>query len=155
MRKKSLALSALLFLAFSVNGQFQVKLPMKPGKENFGVKTPFNENRQMVMDDGFTFFDAEPVKGRNAKNTGDIDVGWYLKPSLRLIGTFPDNSGFRVEIKKSGKIVANFACISWIYKKENDIELKIKKKTGDFADYMQVRSCSNEKDAVKEIGQMD
>lgn len=67
-------------------------------------------NRQFVMDDGFTFFVAEAVKGRNPRNTGDVDVGWRLSSHLRLMGSFPENSAFRVVVKKDGKEVGNQIC---------------------------------------------
>ncbi|MBK9163395.1 MAG: hypothetical protein IPM21_05680 [Acidobacteria bacterium] len=112
-------------------------------------------NRQMVMDDGFTFFDAEPAKGRNPKNTGDIDVGWFLKPSLRLIGTFPENSGFRLVIKKGGKELGKFFCGGWVYKKADDIQLRARRGADEIEDFMQTKPCSNESSPIKEIGQMD
>ncbi|MEZ5307838.1 MAG: hypothetical protein R2684_11900 [Pyrinomonadaceae bacterium] len=109
----------------------------------------------MKMDDGYTFFDAEPVKGRNAKNTGDIDVGWYLKPQLRVMGTFPNNSGFRVVVSKGGKELSRFFCNAWVFRKADDVEVKIKKRSYFFPDYMMTRSCNGETAPIKEIGRVD
>ena len=79
--------------------------------------------RQMVMDDGYTFFAAKPVKVRNSRNDGDVDVGWYLVPKLRLMGTFPDNSGFRLKIKQKGKELSNFFCGAMVYRSKDDRDI--------------------------------
>ncbi len=112
-------------------------------------------NRQFVMDDGFTFFDAEPVKGRNPKNTGDIDVGWKLKPDLRLMGTFPDNSGFRLVVKKDGKEVGKFFCSSYVIRKDSDPYLSSGKLKATHDDYMFADRCSEPATPLKTLGWHD
>jgi hypothetical protein len=91
-------------------------------KTNSGNSKSYD--RQFVMDDGFTFFNAESVKARNPKNTGDVDVGWKLSANLRLMGTFPDNSAFRVVVKKDGKEIGKLICKGNIYRKDKDPYLK-------------------------------
>lgn len=91
-------------------------------KANSGNSKSYN--RQFVMDDGFTFFNAESVKGRNPKNTGDIDVGWKLNANLRLMGTFPEKSAFRVVVKMDGKEIGKIICKSYVYRKDKDVHLK-------------------------------
>lgn len=116
-----------------------------------------NARRQMVMDDGYTFFGAEPVKVRNSRNDGDVDIGWYLVPNLRLMGTFPDNSAFRLKVKQNGKELSNFTCGAMVYRQKDDLQIHPKLRgSGDYDDFMYVWSkCSNREKAVKEIGWMD
>ncbi len=112
--------------------------------------------RQMVMDDGFTFFGAEPVKARNPRNDGDVDVGWYLAPKLRLMGTFPDNSGFRLIVRQNGKELSKFICSAMVYRQDEDRRFNIDPKFGSgYDDFMFDRKCSNEDIAIKELGWMD
>jgi hypothetical protein len=112
-------------------------------------------NRQLVMDDGFTFFRADPVKGRNPNNTGDIDVGWSLTPSLRLIGTFPDNSGFRVVVRKDGKEGGKFFCSSSVYRKDSDPYLINTKRSATHEDYMMTSKCAESSSPLKTLGWHD
>lgn len=157
MKKFFVLAAALMFFAAVVPAQFPIKLPQpkRPDTPAVSGNNDKSSNRQMVMDDGFTFFIAEPVKGRNPTNTGDIDVGWRLKPTLRLMGTFPDNSGFRVALKKSGKLVSEFKCTAWVFRKADDIGLRASKVSGAFDDFMQTRECDNAASPVKEIGQFE
>lgn len=129
------------------------------GNENNNI-TRQSGNRQMVMDDGVTFFDAEPVEGRNAQNTGRIDVGWYLKSTLRILGTFPKRSAFKISVKKNGKELATNRCEGTVYSKANNPSMgNTQRRTGrdlDFEDYMvSGYRCFDEKAVVKEIGEMD
>ncbi len=128
-----------------------------PSVTNSSQANSASSLRQMVMDDGYTFFSAKPVKERNSRNDGDVDVGWYLDPQLRLMGTFPDNSGFRVVVKQNGKELSKIFCSGSVYRQEDDRRFsRERKKYGwGFDDYMNVNSCSNKEKAVKEIGWMD
>ncbi|MGE3468109.1 MAG: hypothetical protein AB7J13_14405 [Pyrinomonadaceae bacterium] len=101
-------------------------------------------NRQFVMDDGFTFFNAEPVKGRNPRNTGDVDIGWKLSAYLRLMGTFPDNSAFRVVVKKDGKDIGKIICKGILYRKDKDPYLKGNKSTPLIDDFVAAKGLCGE-----------
>ena len=68
------------------------------------------KNRQMVMDDGYTFFDATPVTEYSEKNRGDIAKGWTMTAYLRAFGTYPNNSGFNVVVSKNGKALSKMYC---------------------------------------------
>lgn len=180
MKRNFIILVILSFaLATFASAQFPIRVPSvnRPKAEPAKPRTPQTPNesrteaprtsaatsaqpsttasRQMVMDDGYTFFAAEAAKGRNPQNTGDIDVGWFLKPTLRLMGTFPDNSGFRLVLKKGGREVAKFFCGGWTYRKADDVQFRVQKSIGDFDDFMQTKPCSNVSDPIKEIGQFD
>lgn len=101
-------------------------------------------DRQFVMDDGFTFFVAEAVKGRNPKNTGDVDVGWRLSSYLRLMGNFPDNSAFRVVVKKDEKEVGKQICKGNIYRKDKDVYLRNAKSIPPMDDFLSAKGICGE-----------
>lgn len=101
-------------------------------------------NRQFVMDDGFTFFVAEAVKGRNPRNTGDVDVGWRFSSHLRLMGSFPENSAFRVVVKKDGKEVGKQICKGNIYRKDKDIHLRNGKSIPPMDDFLSAKGICSE-----------
>ena len=52
------------------------------------------------------------------------DVGWYLRSHLRILGTFPERSTFKVVVKKGGKELAVTRCEASIYQKATDHSLK-------------------------------
>ena len=117
-------------------------------------------NRQMVMDDGFTFFDAEPVKEYDAKLLLEKDIGWYLKSSLRILGTFPKRSAFKVSVKKNGKELSTIRCEGTVYTKADDTSLRTPQlragKDLNFEDFMTAGlRCFDEKAVIKEISEMD
>ena len=68
--KLLVTLFAILFLAAAGPAQINLKLPKivpisrdkSPAKENGRDSSGKSSNRQMVIDDGFTFFDAEPLQ---------------------------------------------------------------------------------------------
>ena len=70
----------------------------------------FSQARQMVMDDGYTFFGAEPVEEYDSKVSLNKDIGWYLESRLRLMGTFPKRSAFRIAVVKNGKQLSSVRC---------------------------------------------
>ena len=117
-------------------------------------------NRQMVMDDAFTFFDAESVKEYDSKISLEKDIGWYLKSSLRIIGTFPKRSAFKVLVKKNGKELSNIRCEGSVYTKADDANLRTPKlregKDLNYEDFMTAGlRCFDEKAVIKEIGEME
>lgn len=116
-------------------------------------------NRQMVMDDAVTFFDAEPVVVKDTVNNRDTDTGWYLKSDLRILGTFPKGSAFRIAVKKNGKEITSTRCEGKVYQKEEQFRNNNRRDIFnlDFEDYMTVeRSKCFDKAAInKEIGKLD
>jgi hypothetical protein len=117
-------------------------------------------NRQMVMDDAYTFFDAEPVEEYDSAARLQKDIGWYLKSNLRILGTFPERSAFRIAVRKNGKELSGVRCEGQIYTKANDINLRteIKRRGRDLSydDFMTTDLRCFDKEAVnKAIGKMD
>ncbi|REJ77836.1 MAG: hypothetical protein DWQ47_15850 [Acidobacteria bacterium] len=113
--------------------------------------------RQMVMDDGATFFDAEPVKEYDSQLRLNKDIGWYLKSSLRIIGTFPKRSAFRIVVKKDGKAVSEVRCEGDVYTKATDVGLRteIQRRGRDlnYEDYMTAGlRCFDESAVIKGTG---
>lgn len=111
------------------------------------------------MDDAFTFFDAEPVEEYDSKIRLQKDIGWYLRSHLRMLGTFPERSAFKVVVKKDGKQLAEVRCEGDVYQKATDSYLRTamqrKGKDLGFEDFMYAERCFNKDLAIKPIGKMD
>lgn len=184
MKNTILLLIIFITTTIAANAQFPIKIPkIKTPKievpktndttdsnEMPSVNNPVKQNisssvsgkkydRQMLMDDGFTYFDAEVVTEYDSSILGHKDIGWYLKSHLRLLGTFPERSAFRIAVKKNGKQLYSVRC-------EGEIKSKAKDDFGkndqyrqkypmNYDDYIKTGfNCSDEKSAVKEIGEM-
>jgi hypothetical protein len=118
------------------------------------------QNRSMVMDDGYTFFDAEPVSEYDSAARLNKDVGWFLSSHLRVLGTFPKRSAFRVIVKKSGKKVGETRCNGSIYTIAGDHNLgnELRKKERDltYEDFMYTNvACKKKTAVIKPIGMMN
>ncbi len=124
--------------------------------ENVGkdVGSSKGSNRQMVIDDGYTFFEAEPVKERSEKYRGFVAKGWTLKSSLRAFGTYPDSSSFKVVVEDNGKAVATYGCLaSLYYRKAGNPSPNVRNSPID--DYLTVGNCTDGKLFIKEPGKYD
>ena len=106
----------------------------------------------MVMDDGYTFFDATPVTEYSEKNRGDIAKGWTMTAYLRAFGTYPNNSGFNVVVSKNGKALSKMYCEGKSYRKAEDFAPGAKTAPDD--DYLS-SSCYDQKKFVAESGMFD
>jgi hypothetical protein len=165
--KKSIlyALAAILFLSTVVFAQFpkisipKIKTPKIPkaGKDiGSSAGTSKGKNRQMVMDDGYTFFDATPVTERSEKYRGDISKGWTMTAHIRAFGTYPKNSGFNVVISKNGKALSKMYCEGKTYRKSEDQDPRTKNSPDD--DYLMTDpsfGCFDQKKFVAEAGAFD
>ena len=189
MKKITLLLIIFTLTAFYGNAQFPIRIPKitKPKVEKTQRNETTNRNetrnessqvnnavsrnipsavsgenydRQMVMDDAYTFFRAEVVKEYDSAERVQMDVGWYLKAGLRLMGTFPERSAFRVKVKQGGKQLADFRC-------EGDVETKAAHDKGRTAsvrqknpllydDYMKNNLyCFDKESVIKEVGELN
>lgn len=182
--KKYLLLIVLGLFAGHANAQFPIKIPKisitkadnpradtaarGAGTNPATVPTSANRtktyggmyDRHMVMDDAVTFFDAEPLKEYDTKNRGNIDVGWFLKSTLRILGTFPKRSAFRVAVKKNGKELSSVRCEGTVYTKDGDFNIRTPiRRAGRDLNYDDFMSsgyrCFDEKAVIKEIGELD
>ena len=118
------------------------------------------QNRQMVMDDSVTVFDVESFEKRDAKLGRYVSAGWYLKSNLRILGTFPNRSAFRVLVKKNGKKLSNVRCEGSVYRKDKDRNydegMRRNGKDMNFEDFMRTKyRCFDEKQAINELGNLD
>lgn len=115
--------------------------------------------RQMVMDDAYTFFEAEPVEEYDPDLRLRKDTGWYLRSNLRLLGTVPVRSAFKVVVKKNGKELSTVRCEGNVYTKSGDASLSTEMTRRDkdlnFEDFMYTSRCYDDERAVKPVGQMD
>ncbi len=159
----------ILILSTFASAQFPIKIPkIKVPKipkvdKNIGENISKNvgsvkgENRQMVIDDGFTYFAAEAVKERSEKYRGNISKGWTLRSSLRAFGTFPDMSSFKIVVEDKGKTVATYQCVAArYYRKAGEISDHIRNSPID--DYMAVKGsqfCGDRKIFIKNPGKYD
>ena len=154
----------ILLLSTVVAAQFKIKIPKikkkkipKVGKD-IGKSAGMSKgkNRQMLIDDGFTFFEATPVKSeRIAKYRGYIAKGWTLKGYFRAFGTFPDSSGFKMVVSQSGKSLVTYSCLAKIHRKAESPVKAVKNSPDD--DYMMTKnSCGGKaKTFVKKPGKYD
>lgn len=161
--KKNLVFSVaiVLFLSTIAAAQFpkitlpKIKTPELPkaGKDiGSSVGTSKGKNRQMVLDDGYTFFDAAPVTEYSEKNRGDIAKGWTMNAYLRAFGTYPNNSGFNVVVSKNGNALIKMYCDGKSYRKAEDFAPGAKTAPDD--DHLTGR-CSDQKKFVAESGMFD
>jgi hypothetical protein len=157
----------ILFLSTFAAAQFpKIKIPKLPktpkidknvgneiGKTSGSSK---GKNRQNVIDDGYTFFEAEPVNEYNDKLSGELSKGWTMKVHLRAFGTYPKNSGFNIVIGKGGKALTKTYCEGKTYRKSEDQDPRMKDSPDD--DYMMTdpnSGCADAKKFVAETGNYD
>ncbi|MCB1023469.1 MAG: hypothetical protein KDB79_03710 [Acidobacteria bacterium] len=157
---------AILILSTFATAQFKIKIP-KIGKEKPQVPnvtesgnasgSSGGKNRQMVIDDGFTFFEATPVKERSEKYKGDISKGWTLTANLRVFGTFPNNSGFKIIVIQNGKALATYSCTGKTHRKSESPVREVKNSPDD--DFMSTEtggSCGRKENIfVEKPGKYD
>jgi len=152
-------LTALLFSTF-VSAQFRIKIPkIKKPKvlqgEQAKTSTDNVKTRSMVLDDGFTFFDAEVVEVLDTRLHRMTDKGWTLKSHLRLFGDFPRRSGFNVVVSKAGRVLAKTRCGATRVPQPNSYEAQ-RGLYGDHYIYTKRHAgCMNKKRVVRAIGKMD
>lgn len=167
------SIAAVLFLSTFAAAQFPkikiptVKMPTVPKVDKAvpgidkavpgSVGTSAGKNRQNVIDDGFTFFEATPVTEYNEKSSGNISKGWTLTANLRAFGTFPDNSGFKVVVAQGGKAFATYMCQGKTHRKAESPVRDVKNSPDD--DSMSTETggtCGGSKDIfVKGPGKYD
>ena len=168
-----IAVCMLILIPSEAYAQFRIKIPKIKKPNPTQPKTPPKEtltsaaaapisaqNRQMVMDDGFTFFDAEPVKEYDSAARLNKDIGWHLTAYLRVLGDFPNRSAFRVVVKQNGKKLIGNRCNGAVYTKEGDpsIRTEIRRRERDlnFENYMDTGfGCKKETAVIKPVGKMD
>ncbi|MBX3265176.1 MAG: hypothetical protein KF831_00550 [Acidobacteria bacterium] len=172
MKKIALILTILALATVSAEAQFRITAP-KVNKPKIDKPTPTGSqtntgstvlstpsDRQMVMDDAFTFFDAEHKTNFASSSLKDQDLGWYMKSHLRLMGTFPERSAFRIAVVKNGKQLFSIRCEGTIKTKAKDDRIRsnvIRQQYSlDYDDYMQTNlQCFNKDETTKETGVMN
>jgi len=101
------------------------------------------------VDDGFTWFNSIETSQRAANPALTDYTGWTLKPSIRLMGVYPNRSGFKFAVSKAGKPIGTTRCEAKSYnipRNENPQELS----------YIYVDGCYNKEQlTTKETGKFD
>lgn len=154
-----------LISIFTINLQAQIDLRLpkltRPGSDapvkarSSGSSASAKSNRQLVIDDGFTFFDAEPLQEYSAEARRQVGIGWHLRPYLRMFGTVPNRSGFNVVVNKNGKALTKIRCEGEAYRKAEDPVPQ--KRTVPEDDYLitNVNGCQDKTKVIKETGKLD
>ena len=174
MKKYTILFILTAFLTVSVNAQFRIKVPKikKPKINRPAAETQANnskvrkdsaslltKSREMVMDDGFTFFDAEPVKVHDPSIRGYKDAGWNMMVYLRLFGTFPARSGLKLIVSKDGQPAGKIRCEGKVYQKAGDFNLQTpllrQGKDLNYDNYLEVSRCLKKKTVIKGTGKFD
>lgn len=104
-----------------------------------------SQNRQDVVDDGFTWFESFATSEFGPNNV-PVATGWTLKYWTRVIGNYPDGSGLRFAVSKGGREVFATRCGAGVYRRQ-----------GDAVDesFMRTAECWQSKSATKETGEFE
>ena len=177
--KICLVITMLVFTSFAVIGQIKIPKIFKPKETppvETPTKNPTqppseqppsgqnqnsqNGNRQSsseqlwtasgdYVDDGFTWFQTIETSERAANVALTVYTGWTLKPSIRLMGVYPNRSGFKFAVSKAGKLIGTTRCEAKSYnipRNENPQEIS----------YIYVDGCYNKEQlTTKETGKFD
>ncbi|MBK8810108.1 MAG: hypothetical protein IPN69_05175 [Acidobacteria bacterium] len=105
----------------------------------------FAQNRQDIVDDGFTWFEAYSTTELQGNNIPTA-TGWTLKYWVRVIGNYPDGSGLKFVVTKAGRTVFSTRCGAWAYRKTaNDVD----------ESFLRTAECWQGKSATKETGEFE
>lgn len=152
-----IAIAALWFVnAEAVTGQIRNLLPKIIAPKNEAPVTrvsdkPASESvpaaaaRQDVVDDGYTWFEAENVEGLDA-NHRPITLGWFLHSYVRVFGEYPNRSAIKLVVSKAGKPVATTRCEASRYSNTT--------RALDES-FMVTQDCWRKDTATKELGVFD
>lgn len=149
-------LVTLLFLSAESSAQFTINFPnIGVPKAGATASTGKASNRQLVLDDGFTFFDAEPLQEYSAAARRQVGIGWHLRSNLRMFGTVPNRSGFNLVVRKAGRQLAKIRCEGTAYRKAEDPVPQKRNVPED--DYLLTspRGCEDQTMAIKDTGKLE
>jgi hypothetical protein len=125
------------------------KRPDKPAEptvtSNPSNSTTLTANRNGVIDDGFTWFEAVSTEALGQNNI-PYSTGWVLKTHLRVFGEYPNRSALKLVVSKAGKAVATTRC-------ETDQYHKTEREVDE--SYMWANECWRKDTATKETGNFD
>ncbi len=151
----------LTLMPVPILSQINLRLPKigVPKKEDVPTGIPTRSasgsNRQLVIDDGFTFFDAEPLQEYSAQARRQVGIGWHLRSHLRMFGTVPNRSGFNVVVSKAGNDLAKIRCEGTTYRKAEDQAPPDQRNPGDDYVLTNQRGCEDKTKLIKETGKLD
>ncbi len=142
-------IAANLTVVGQTSGRQRGKRPDKPAEPSVSSNQPnlatATANRNGVVDDGFTWFEAVSTEALGQNNI-PYSTGWVLKTHLRLFGDYPNRSAIRLVVARAGKAVATTRCETDQYRKTaKDVD----------ESYMWANECWRKDTATKEIGNFD
>lgn len=65
----------------------------------------------LTMDHGFTWFEIEGKVDH--KDGNPIDLGWTIKPGFRIVGDTPNNSAFKIVIRRGKDVLAEKRAVGY------------------------------------------
>lgn len=151
--------TAMTLFVVTAVGQININLPRitrpSESRPNTSTGPGGSSNRQIVIDDGFTFFDAEPLSEYSAAARGRVGAGYHMRVYLRMFGTVPNRSGFHIVLSKGGKQLAKIRCEGQAYRKAEDPVPENRRVPED--DYLltNVNGCEDKTKVIRETGKMD
>lgn len=110
------------------------------------VSFNISAQRQDVVDDGYTWFEAPSAATNTGPNGAPVHQGWMLKSYVRIIGEYPAGSKIKFVVSKAGRPVGTTLCDTVQYHKTaRDID----------ESYMWTNDCWQKPSATKETGAFD
>jgi hypothetical protein len=153
-----LLLAAMLATAVCAQITFRlpkIRKPEVPGAAKSESGNSKGQNRQFVIDDGFTFFDAEPLQEYSAAARRQVGIGWHLRSHLRMFGTVPNRSGFSLVVAKGGRELTRIRCEGVAYRKGEDPVPENRRVPED--DYLltNFQGCEDKRKIIRETGKLE
>ncbi|MBP7375356.1 MAG: hypothetical protein KA956_02640 [Pyrinomonadaceae bacterium] len=74
-----------------------------------------SQNRQDVVDDGFTWFESPVATTNTGVNGAPVHHGWMLKAYARIFGNYPEGTQIKFVVLKNGKPTGTTLCNTSTY----------------------------------------
>lgn len=104
------------------------------------------QNRQDVVDDGFTWFEAPVASTNTGINGAPVHQGWMLKAYTRIFGRYSEGTQIKFTVIKNGRPTGSTLCNTSIYHPDS----------GKFVEgFMWTVDCWQVASATKETGFFD
>lgn len=104
------------------------------------------QNRQDVVDDGFTWFEAPAAKTLTGPNGTQVHQGWMLKAYARIFGSYPEGTQIKFAVVKNGKTTGTTLCNASVYHPQSGLFVE---------GFVWTVDCWQVASATKETGMFD
>ena len=105
-----------------------------------------SQNRQDVVDDGFTWFEAPVASTNTGVNNAPVHHGWMLKAYARIFGSYPEGTQIKFVVLKNGKPTGTTLCNTSIYHPQSGLFIE---------GFVWTVDCWQKESATKETGVFD